>query len=272
MHTHRGGACMQTPQDLNKVVAQVSQNLAKRLYNTHGFEIPPMWLPPQEGDRAEALAARGFLPDHNGLNKLLLDIKRTINTKVQANMTTCQKDCRRIIDQIDSDIFEEHRRVSVKRTWACYIWMLFPWFVVLAVVSFLDVLVAIKSHLPAFARKAPFVVATLEASEPFVAGVDGVMAAMGFATLPQRLLAVLVAFFAVAVLVQFFRCRSRMLRTRTSGELSQLRLHQQHTEVMLKHVTDLYQRYIRAAQTPEYEPTQPGAGFAAVTPNVKKSK
>ena len=70
-----------SPTDLMKVTSQVTQNLAHRVSNNHGFEVPSIFLP--NGDASEDMAK------FNNIGKLCAEIDRTFfSIKSNANHTT----------------------------------------------------------------------------------------------------------------------------------------------------------------------------------------
>jgi hypothetical protein len=207
-----------------------------------------------------------FAPENNGLYKLIATIKRTIENKVQANMTTCQRDARTVMDRIDGELAEEARRAAIRSRWSTYTWLLFPLFPLLAVFSFLDLLIAIHHMLPASVTEAHFVASLLETATPLMAIATNLLALLGVGSLQHRLLAVGGVFLLVSAFSQFFKCRSRGLRARSDGEVKQLKLFRGQADIMLSYVIVLYQRYVRAVQTPEYDMGPAGGGAGAATP------
>ena len=275
-------------EDLNKVIVQVTQNLSLRVANTHGFDVPCIWIPseaaalvphtPGAGIGSPAGGSGGSggsngtsgatleFADHrtvagevNSLGRLCNDISRTIATKVQANMTACGEDCKALLDHIDKELEREGRAAGVKRTWRCYMWALRPWFLILGLLTFLDVLHHLQDRLPSSIVGAPLTQQLLGNSAPVISVLREGLSLIGFPTLQQRLTLGAGAFLVVAILVQFFACRTRGLRTRNGAQLLELQDRQNAVELMRRKVTTLYQEYVRAAQVPEYNFVSPAA-------------
>lgn len=200
-----------------------------------------------------------FAPENNGLHKALAAIKRTVDNKVQANLIACQKDCNRVMDGIDLELQEEGRKQAIKRRWARYTWLLAPLFPLLALFSFLDILGAVHGSLPPAVTQARFVSALVETTDPVMAVLLALLHASGLVNLQQRLIAVGAAFAVLSVFSQFFKCRSRGLRSRSFAELQQLRSFRVQAEVIRSYGQKLYQRYVRAVQPPEYDNLLPSS-------------
>lgn len=82
--------------DLHKVVVQVTQNLAPRLANNHGFQVPTIWIPDPDG----VTGGLQLDPELNGIHKLCVTIRDTVRAKVQANLTVAQKDCEVVASKV----------------------------------------------------------------------------------------------------------------------------------------------------------------------------
>jgi len=68
----------------------------------------------------------------------------------------------------------------------------------------------------------------------------------------HRLLAYAASFALISLLVQFLRCRTRRLGTRTPEQLKELMDHRAHVQRMRERVEELEREYTNAAQLPEY--------------------
>jgi uncharacterized membrane protein YgcG len=200
-----------------------------------------------------------FAPENNGLYKVLSQIRRCVDNKVQANMVACQKDCLKVMDGVDSELQEESRKQAIKRRWARYTWLLAPLFPLLALFSFLDILGAVHGSLPPAVTEARFVSALVETTTPVMTVLLALLQAAGLANLQQRLIAVGACFAVLSTFSQFFKCRSRGLRSRSFAELQQLRSFRVQAEVIRTYTHKLYQRYVRAVQKPEYDLPAPSA-------------
>jgi len=235
------------------------------VFNTHGFEVPCIWIPRSGGGggsggsdvrvrqgAADAdLVRTGFTADMNALPRLEREIQRTVLSKVQSNMTTCQKDCKRVTEALQEVLATQAKRVAVRGKWSCYVWLLWPWFLVLGGLSFLDLLMTLRDSLPDAVSSASVFTALQAGFGPVWKPLVSVMAALGAPELHHRLAAAGVAFLLLSTLVQFFKCRSRGLKIHSPQEVAAFRAAAGHVEVMAKHVTDLYAQYVRASQVPE---------------------
>lgn len=284
--------------DLMKCVAQTTQGLAPKLHDNHGFALHAFWIPERDrlqlerrgylapdaedehedgseggaSDRgAGALSLRGssgpsFLQGENGLKKLLMSIRRTIDTKVQSNMSACVRDCETIMSQIEKEQASERELAKRASRWSCYTWAMVPLFLLLGLFSYLDILVAIQGRLPPSVLQAGFVAALLDAANPIMEVIAPLLALFGLASLQQRLLAVGACFLLLSAFSQFFKCRSRGLKMRNAHGLDALKESNRSAEMIRKHVQTLYKAYVESVQLPEYDPAAAGVAGAFASP------
>ncbi len=83
--------------DLFKVSQQVTQNLAQRVNNSHGFSVPPIFIPTEENKDNE-------LSQINQVQELLSNIDRAIKQKVQDNLKTLETHCSKITNLVKSEL------------------------------------------------------------------------------------------------------------------------------------------------------------------------
>jgi hypothetical protein len=178
-------------------------------------------------------------------------------------MTQCTADCARLRSHIDAELASEATKRLIKARWGRYMLLLVPWFAVLMAVAFMDVLVALEPVLPANVLNAPLTTTLLGWARPVVGVIEPVALLLGAATVTQRLLGFAAAFLILSILVQFLRCRGRGLRTRSAAEIAQLRNYVDAVALMTPRVTQMYQKYVRAAQTPEFGGVLSPAGGAS---------
>lgn len=189
--------------------------------NTHGFNVPCIWIPQAGREGAAGVASE---PDENRLGDLCSDISKTVVAKVQGNsecthtqnrkleppktrppeiaVTQCAADCARLLTHIEKELRAESAKRAVKARWGRYVIALIPWLAGLIVLSFFDVIVALEPVLPESVTQAPLTTVLLSWARPTVAALVPLTAAFGLNSLTQRLLAVAAAFLAVSVLVQ----------------------------------------------------------------------
>jgi hypothetical protein len=240
---------LQRREDLNKVIVQVTQNLAPRVANTHGFDVQCIWIPQTDG----SAPARAPPNEINSLGRLCGEVSKAITHKVQANMAQAQADCRKVGDHVEAQLALEARKRGTKAKWLRYqVGLVWPLMLLIAAAGFLDLLGAVQSHLPAQVRSAGLTTWLLTTSAPVLSVVVELLATLGAATIQQRLLVWAGAFIVADVLSQLVSCRRSRLATRSEEQLRRLRSYQDVAEAMDKRVTDLYADYVRAAQHAEY--------------------
>ena len=76
--------------DRQRVLIQITQNLAGRVKNSHAFKLPTIYLPRDD------LA----VPIPNALEEVCEDIDKAIRLTVQKNLTTMKDDCAKIVSRI----------------------------------------------------------------------------------------------------------------------------------------------------------------------------
>lgn len=236
---------------LTKVAVQIATDLSPHIKNTHGFGIQHIWIPQEDTDQSRAL------PEMNDLGKLLTVISDSVNDKVQGNINKARDDCDRLLEKLEVTLARQRKNVADRRTWLFYQILLFPWLLVLGSLSFFDVLVSIESKLPASMTKAPFMQSLYGFVKPtLLAYAHGLQSLdIGFDTLQQRLLAVSVSFFVASLLLQFFKCRRRGLKTLEPKDIDALRLHRVRLAAIKEEVSALEKANVRAVAAPDFHPS-----------------
>ena len=168
--------------DLTKVICQITQNLCAHIKNTHGFNVPAIYIP-QNGSSANGGAGRGgggdggdddddeltggaagsFAGRVNNLGQLCRDIEKTINQKVQDNLNKLKDDADAVVAKVAALLQDDavaQRKRRRRRCAGCAL-SLVAW--ALPCVLFLCMAAAYKSQLPgALTAHAP-VASTLDA-------------------------------------------------------------------------------------------------------------
>lgn len=90
--------------DRQRVLIQITQNLAGRIKNSHAFKLPTIYLP-RDDDRPLKV------PIPNALEEVCEDIDKAIRLTVQKNLTTMKNDCASILRKIG----EAHLTVKANR-------------------------------------------------------------------------------------------------------------------------------------------------------------
>jgi len=183
-------------QDLLKVTAQVTQNLAHRVNNNHGFEVPSIFLP-------NASKAGEEMAKMNNIGKLCAVIDKTIKQKVQVNLDRLRSDTTDLLTKVGQEIKRERFMAKDSRTknikgmmfGACG-WVFVPLLACLLTLS------SVKPHLPEDVQEHD-VIGYLERPASFL-----------FAVFPDaefiHFVGGLVALFSVMLLLQaIYRCRAR---------------------------------------------------------------
>jgi hypothetical protein len=80
--------------DRQRVLIQITQNLAGRIKNSHAFKLPTIYLP-----RPDARAPPAPIP--NALEEVCEDVDKAIRLTVQKNLTTMKDDCAKILRSVD---------------------------------------------------------------------------------------------------------------------------------------------------------------------------
>uniref|UniRef100_A0A6T8UFK0 Dynamin N-terminal domain-containing protein n=1 Tax=Chlamydomonas leiostraca TaxID=1034604 RepID=A0A6T8UFK0_9CHLO len=78
--------------DRQRVLIQITQNLATRIRNSHAFNLPTFYLPRDDGE-ASAIP--------NAIEEVCKEIDKSINMTVQKNLRLLKEDCERILARCD---------------------------------------------------------------------------------------------------------------------------------------------------------------------------
>ena len=160
--------------DRQRVLIQITQNLAGRIKNSHAFKLPTIYLP-REGARASPSA-----PIPNALEEVCEDVDKAIRLTVQKNLTTMKDDCAKILRSVDDAhaLDSLHKKENAARALKGWALTFAGWIVAVATLyvaacetfAFGPVTATVANHLLPFARTSGHDVleATLEAFMPDV--------------------------------------------------------------------------------------------------------
>jgi len=84
--------------DRQKVVVQITQNLASRVRTAHAFELPSLYIPAHTS---------GQVKFDNILEATCGEMQHTINQNVQTNLNKLERDCRTIYEAIEALLVED---------------------------------------------------------------------------------------------------------------------------------------------------------------------
>lgn len=95
--------------DRQRVLIQITQNLATRIRNSHAFNLPTFYLPRPDGDDPN-------IP--NAIEEVCKEIDKAINMTVQKSLRLLKDDCERILARADQVVVEDQAKKSLnlKRT------------------------------------------------------------------------------------------------------------------------------------------------------------
>ena len=103
----------------------MTQNLAHRVNDNHGFEVPSIFLP--RDDTSPEMAK------FNNIGKLCREIDTTIKQKVQVNLDTLRDDAASLLGKVNSEIQSETKMASDSRSknlkafgFGCVAWVFMP--------------------------------------------------------------------------------------------------------------------------------------------------
>eukprot|EP01138_Halocafeteria_seosinensis_P014102 gb/GECG01014400.1/.p1 GENE.gb/GECG01014400.1/~~gb/GECG01014400.1/.p1 ORF type:complete len:492 (+),score=78.15 gb/GECG01014400.1/:1-1476(+) len=241
-------------EDLSKLLVQLTKRLSDNVSNTHGLEVPTMWIPQQkETADTEAEERRAFSDESNSLYRLVDDIDETIQSKVQTNMNQLKADCESLIDEVEKELTEQARRRAKQSAWwkykVLFMWLLLP---ILFFTVFLDTLWAWKKHLPSFVAQNDLMQTIFEQTQISQDYYYHVMDAVGLGDTATRLLVFGVLFLIISTLAQLVSCRMRNLPVKSKQELDQLYEYKVNAATMLAFHDQLYREYISDSQMDEY--------------------
>mmetsp|Transcript_15700 Transcript_15700/g.42607 ORF Transcript_15700/g.42607 Transcript_15700/m.42607 type:complete len:447 (+) Transcript_15700:79-1419(+) len=74
--------------DRQRVLIQITQNLATRIRNSHAFNLPTFYIPPEDGSPC---------PIPNAIEEVCQSVDKSINMTVQRNLRVLKEDCENIL-------------------------------------------------------------------------------------------------------------------------------------------------------------------------------
>ena len=219
-----------SPTDLMKVTSQVTQNLAHRVSNNHGFEVPSIFLP--NGDASEDMAK------FNNIGKLCAEIDRTIEQKVQVNLDRLREDSKRLLKIVSSEISKENfMRVDSRSKYlraTCF--GVFAWLVIPLFACFLTI-GALKPYLPVDVSSHEMMV-HVEAPSRLLFQI------FPTATLLHIVGTLLVMFVTLLLIQAFYRCRARRHKMRPETELANLKKYESYLQGAIKSRDMLHEKMV----------------------------
>jgi hypothetical protein len=260
--------------DLNKVIVQVTQNLSLRVSNTHGFDVPCIWVPQHtqqqqmqhthhhapnggdgDGDGGSGGGGAGAGAPVNALDRLVGDIGRAVLLKAQANMAAATADCAAVEAHVGGVLDAEGGVRAARAAWWRYAALLQPLLLALAVALAADVLLAAGDAagggLPGGLAGWPALDGALRRAAPGVRVLRAGLAACGAPRLRHRLGVALVVGACVAGGARLVAARLRRLPARGRAEVTALRAHSRAAAAGRARVAAMYLGYVRGAQAPE---------------------
>ncbi|CBK24247.2 uncharacterized protein [Blastocystis hominis] len=111
--------------DLMKVANQTTQNLALRVKNTHGWELPTIYLTSDD-----KLEEDNEFREVNMISKICDRIDLVVKQKIQDNLLVLEKDCNAILAKTESELHRSIRsnarmtRLRHYRNWNIVFWVL----------------------------------------------------------------------------------------------------------------------------------------------------
>mmetsp|Transcript_17397 Transcript_17397/g.29842 ORF Transcript_17397/g.29842 Transcript_17397/m.29842 type:complete len:445 (+) Transcript_17397:172-1506(+) len=94
--------------DRQRVLIQITQNLASRIKNSHAFNLPTFYLPKDDGTPCT-------IP--NAIEEVCKEIDKAINMTVQKSLKGLKDDCTRILERCDQVVVQdrEQKAANLKR-------------------------------------------------------------------------------------------------------------------------------------------------------------
>ncbi|MEW5304094.1 MAG: hypothetical protein WDW38_003411 [Sanguina aurantia] len=87
--------------DRQKVLIQITQNLATKIRNSHAFNLPTFYLPRDDDVPCN-------IP--NAINDVCMDIDKAVKAGVQKNLRQLKADCQNILTRADDVLLEDKRK------------------------------------------------------------------------------------------------------------------------------------------------------------------
>jgi predicted GTPase len=96
--------------DLFKVSQQLTQNLASRVKNTHGFYVAPIFLTRETTSSSPS----NPLSEINEIGSMCRDIELAVKNKVQTNLSTLERDCKVLEEEVERKIKEAEEAIALQ--------------------------------------------------------------------------------------------------------------------------------------------------------------
>ena len=236
--------------DRQRVLIQITQNLAGRIKNSHAFKLPTIYLP-----RPDARAPPAPIP--NALEEVCEDVDKAIRLTVQKNLTTMKDDCAKILRSVDDAhaLDVKNRKENNARALKGWAFTFAGWVVaaVLAYVAacetfaFGPVTATVANHLLPLARKSEYDVleATLEAFMPELDASTG-RAKPRWLGVPHGGAYVLLVLTATLGFVEYVkRATWRFVPTMTKRDARRLAGYRAYVQELGKVREELYREYFK---------------------------
>lgn len=240
-------------EDLSKLLVQMTKRLSENVSNTHGLEVPTMWIPVKDKENSEAAETEAFGDESNSLYRLVDDIDETIQSKVQTNLNQLKSDCETMIEEIEKELTEQARRREKRSSWwkyKCFLLaILLP---LLFLVAFMDIIWSMNNRLPSLISNTDLMRTVYKETEiPREYYYEG-MEWVHLNDTPTRFLVIGGIFLFFSTVSQLVSCRVRNLPVKSKLELEQLYEYKVNASTMLAFHDQLYREYISDSQMDEY--------------------
>lgn len=269
---------------LTKLVVQVTDNMAGRIRDTHGFDIQPIFIPHREADEAESTAgssavgggggrggaaaggldlatprfrldaegSAGISAEHNCITKLLREIDEAVETKIQSNLVQLKHDSMLVRDRVDKRVATHQLNGRLHSQWTVIQGIFLFLMVTLVSVSFIDVLVDVRDSLPETISQSDVYAALTAKTTAPLGALRIALSRFGAVDLFHRFVAAWLAFAVLGVLYEFLQFRKRTHPLLTAAEEEVLGKFRSDAGAMMELQENMFRQFVDSASKHDF--------------------
>ena len=234
-------------QDLNKLIVQLTQRFTEQLSDTHAISVPAIWIP--------AADRQGIMKDEdNALGNVLDMIGKAIQKRVQLSMERLKEDAELIQSNIATTLANNKTHTALHASVNANLTTITVIFAVLALLLTVDTTMALFSAgwLPSLLTDVAPVMDGLTAAVPAHAALHAGMSLAGVEGWQARGLVFGGFMVLLSLLSRFFQWRKSGVEVLTEPQVSDLFKYRKAAATMLQRHDEVSQAYVDAAKAPEF--------------------
>lgn len=234
-------------QDLNKLIVQLTQRFTAQLSDTHAISVPAVWIP--------AADRKGIMDDSdNALPSVLDMIGKAIQKRVQLSMERLKEDADMIVANVDKSLKRNKENMALHASVSANLSSLTALFVLFALAMTADAVLSLwgAGWMPAALTEVPSVKSGMEPMLTAHQSFSNAAGGIGMGSWLPRCLALAGMLTLVSLCCRVCSWRLSGVKVRSEPEVAALQRYRKSAHLMLLQHDTVSQAYVDAAKAPEF--------------------